>query len=1223
MLGTAKKIGLIVGGILLALPLLASATASSVDRITDHIEPLIRTDYIKAPYFLASTTRASVLPYASTTAVSSSNLTSGNCVQASTGGLLVTTSGPCASGTVTAVSVSSANGFAGSSSGGATPALTLTTTVTGVVKGNGTALSAAANGTDYTLVTAKTCTGSDFFSAVTAAGVFTCTTPAGTTYTGTYPIIVTGSVISTAFSTTTNWGLGTNGFVVTSNTGVPFVAASSSLSLPNTALQNSSITVNSTSIALGSSGTVTAASSTLLGDNNKFSGTNTFVNSPVFSTLTAGTVNSTSGGTLYNTGTSTPTVTAPITYSGTLGQFIGGVSGTFACTNASAGVTGCLTGTDWSTFNGKQAAGNYITALTGDVTASGPGSVAATLATVNSNVGAFTNANITVNAKGLVTAAANGSASTGNVATSTNETKGQVPYYTSTNGTPALIGAVSTTSLAVSSPLTVTGTFGALLGGTNATINCQTASGTQPGCLSSADWAIFNNKISSTSLSGTGGTTYNSTTGVISSFSYPFPANATTTVLAFTNGFTFAATSTGTNGIDISSGCFAVSGTCLQTFIQNATAYKTAANYATAAILAGTPVYNNGTAGVGATLTEVGTGALTVDGQSPSVGQRILVKNQADQTQNGVYTVTATGSGIASYVLTRATDFDTSNEVYAGVTVPVLAGGTANGDTQWTQSTTGTITMGSSNIVFLETSVGTNVVTSLTGTTNQITASASTGAVTLSFPNLVVFPSNASSTLFSTVYGSTTNAFVGALNLPNISGTQCLHSISGVVSGTGSDCGSGGGLTGSTGQVAYFSGTNTAVGTSTLFINAASAVGLGTLLPAAKFDVQGTTSDATSQIADFWKADGTTAMRIRSDGNVGIGTTSPYALLSINAPATALPYFVIGSSTAEVFKVLSSTGNATVSLNGGPTNPQWNMFNIAGNLFFASSTSGSTATSTFANPNIGSIQFPANGGCIGCSDIHLSNGIDLRNAKYVQATSTDMTAFVLQDIYTAPAGRRAFIQGYYSTNYTGVTPGYRVFAKISGSYYAVSASSTSGATGTVGGSAGQFILEPGESLSVWGAITGVYSLRASLIEYDASVPFKSVRVLNPTASATTTLYTVPAGVSAAFLPAFPAVLAGTGGPAAPVVLAALNQSNASVNVSAYVVKSGQVAINNVNLIATTAAVGAGVLTTSNFLVGGSSSNFGTFALNSGDSIAFLTSASLGTTGIIWTNIFEH
>lgn len=62
-------------------------------------------------------------------------------------------------------------------------------------------------------------------------------------------------------------------------------------------------------------------------------------------------------------------------------------------------------------IDGKQATGNYVTALTGDVSASGPGSVAATLATVNSNVGSFGTATqvatITANAKGLVTAVSN------------------------------------------------------------------------------------------------------------------------------------------------------------------------------------------------------------------------------------------------------------------------------------------------------------------------------------------------------------------------------------------------------------------------------------------------------------------------------------------------------------------------------------------------------------------------------------------------------------------------------------------------------------------------------------------------------------------------------------------------------------------------------------------------------------------------------------------------
>lgn len=63
--------------------------------------------------------------------------------------------------------------------------------------------------------------------------------------------------------------------------------------------------------------------------------------------------------------------TAPLTYnSGT---------GAFGITQSTTSTDGYLSSTDWNTFNAKQPAGNYITALTGDVTASGPGSVAATL----------------------------------------------------------------------------------------------------------------------------------------------------------------------------------------------------------------------------------------------------------------------------------------------------------------------------------------------------------------------------------------------------------------------------------------------------------------------------------------------------------------------------------------------------------------------------------------------------------------------------------------------------------------------------------------------------------------------------------------------------------------------------------------------------------------------------------------------------------------------------
>lgn len=112
-----------------------------------------------------------------------------------------------------------------------------------------------------------------------------------------------------------------------------------------------------------------------------------------------------------------------------------------------------------------------------------------------------------------------------------------------------------------------------------------------------------------------------------------------------------------------------------------------------------TATYDNGTSGVGATLTNSGTqAALVLDGVTLSVSDRVLVKNQSTAAQNGIYTVTDTGSGSTNWVLTRATDFNTSGEIQGGDFV-FVTGGTLYDNTGWVQTST-SVTVGSTAIVW-------------------------------------------------------------------------------------------------------------------------------------------------------------------------------------------------------------------------------------------------------------------------------------------------------------------------------------------------------------------------------------------------------------------------------------------------------------------------------------------------------------------------------------------
>ena len=120
------------------------------------------------------------------------NITDGKLYYKDNGGTVrLLASKDTTAGAVTSISIASSNGLAGTSSGGTTPTLTLSTTITGILKGNGTAISAATSGTDYAPATSGTSilygNGSGGFSNVTigsgvsfAGGTLSATGTGGT-----------------------------------------------------------------------------------------------------------------------------------------------------------------------------------------------------------------------------------------------------------------------------------------------------------------------------------------------------------------------------------------------------------------------------------------------------------------------------------------------------------------------------------------------------------------------------------------------------------------------------------------------------------------------------------------------------------------------------------------------------------------------------------------------------------------------------------------------------------------------------------------------------------------------------------------------------------------------------------------------------------------------------------------------------------------------------------
>lgn len=501
--------------------------------------------------------------------------------------------------------------------------------------------------------------------------------------------------------------------------------------------------------------------------------------------------------------------------------------------------------------------------------------------------------------------------------------------------------------------------------------------------VSAATGAVTFTNSGVTSLTGgtginvsgsTGGVTVNLSNTAVSAGAYGSSSSvATFTVNA--QGQLTAAASTPINAIALTTGTISTAPTNSTDIVNklyvDSTAqglnFHAACNYATTSSNNYTVTYNNGSSGVGATLTNAGAlAAFAVDGAtltSGNIGNRILIKNQTNTAYNGIYTLTTVGSGSVAWVLTRATDFNTAgtgpNQIDAGDFVLILSG-TANANTSWVQQTPLPIVVGTTGITFTQfgaqTSYSAGTGLTLAGTTFSITDTTVTANSYGSASTVGTFTVNGQGQLTA---ASSTSIAIGAaaitsgtINTARISGSYTgITGVGTLTAGTwnGTAIASGYGGTGfstyATGDIIYASATDTlsklAAGTNGYILTLAAGVPTWAAAPASgvttiSFGTTGLTPSTASSgavsvagtlvaanggtgqssytVGDLLYASGTTTLSKLPDvatGSVlvsgGVGVSPAYSTTPTVTSITA-PTHLGGTAVSSTLTLQSTSG---------------------------------------------------------------------------------------------------------------------------------------------------------------------------------------------------------------------------------------------------------------------------------------------------------------------------
>ena len=357
-------------------------------------------------------------------------------------------------------------------------------------------------------------------------------------------------------------------------------------------------------------------------------------------------------------------VNGMLRYNSTLAVFEGYANGAWGAIATGGGVTSILTGTGLT--------GGPITS-TGTISIANSGVTAGTYGS-SSLVPVFT-----VNAQGQLTAA---------VDTAISATA--IGAVTSVTGTANEITSSGGQTPVISLPSALTFTSKTITGGAFNMASAQVASDTVT--TNTAAQTLTNKTISGAS---------NTLTAI---------ANASLTNSSVTVGTTAIAlgasslTLGGLTSVAVTQDPTTALQLATKQYVDTATStgltYHQPVQAATTTALTGVVTYNNGAAGVGATLT-LGTPLTTLDGYTLLNTNRVLIKDQANQIQNGVYTWATGGT-----VLTRATDADTYGSGTNQLSLNdyfFTQNGTVNKGVAYVLSApVGTITFGTSNIEFAE-----------------------------------------------------------------------------------------------------------------------------------------------------------------------------------------------------------------------------------------------------------------------------------------------------------------------------------------------------------------------------------------------------------------------------------------------------------------------------------------------------------------------------------------